>query len=212
MSDNLGRLPGRRPGGRTARVHEAVIDATMAELTDKGYGGLTVEGVAARSGVHKTTVYRRWGTVEGLIADALDVASRAPWPVPDTGTVRGDLRALARHLRSVFADPRQGPVASAFISAGTQSGAAARAMNAFIAMGHEQSSCIITRAVARGELPEGTDPSEVVRATIAPVYYRLFISHEPVDDAAADRAADAALAATRAGVFTPGIDADLPQP
>src|SRR5690349_18554003 len=91
MDDNLGRLPGRRPGGRTARVREAVLDATLAELAGRGYAGLTVEGVAARSGVHKTTVYRRWGGVEGLIADALDRGSRLPWPVPDTGTVRGDL-------------------------------------------------------------------------------------------------------------------------
>ena len=166
-------------------------DTTLAELADRGYSGLTVEGVAARSGVHKTTVYRRWGNVAGLIADALEMAGGEPWPVPDTGTVEGDLRALARLVADGFADPREGPVSTAFVSAAVQDADAARALHAFF----------IARAVARGELSADVDPAEVVRAAVAPVYYRLFISREPVDAAMADRAAGAALAAARAGVL-----------
>jgi AcrR family transcriptional regulator len=192
-----------RPGGRSARVRAAVRDATLAELTDKGYAGLTVEGVAARSGVHKTTVYRRWTNVRGLIADALELASGEPWPVPDTGTVQGDLRALARLVVTGFADPGEGPVSTAFVSAAMQDADAARALHAFFMARHEQSAGLVTRAVARGELPAGVDPAEVVRVAVAPLYYRLFISREPVDGAVADRAADAALAAARAGVLSP---------
>jgi len=192
-----------RPGGRSARVRAAVRDATLAELTDKGYAGLTVEGVAARSGVHKTTVYRRWTSVRGLIADALELASGEPWPVPDTGTVQGDLRALARLVVTGFTDPVEGPVSTAFVSAAAQDAGAARALHAFFMARHEQSAGLVTRAVARGELPAGVDPAEVVRIAVAPLYYRLFISREPVDGAVADRAADAALAAARAGVLSP---------
>jgi AcrR family transcriptional regulator len=192
----------RRPGGRTARVGAAVRAATLAELAEKGYGGLTVDGVAARSGVHKTTVYRRWGSVEGLIADALEVASGEPWPVPDTGSIEGDLRALARLVVTGFADPAEGPVSTAFISAAAQNSAAARALHSFFMARHEQSAPIVTRGVKRGELPEDVDPVEVVRAAVAPLYYRLFISREPADETTADRAADAALAAARAGVLT----------
>ena len=191
-----------RPGGRSARVRAAVRDATLAELTDKGYAGLTVEGVAARSGVHKTTVYRRWTSVRGLIADALELASGEPWPVPDTGTVQGDLRTLARLVATGFADPGEGPVSTAFVSAAMQDADAARALHAFFVARHEQSAGLVTRAVARGELPAGVDPTEVVRVAVAPLYYRLFISREPVDAAVADRAADAALAAARAGVLS----------
>jgi AcrR family transcriptional regulator len=192
-----------RPGGRSARVRAAVRDATLAELADKGYAGLTVEGVAARSGVHKTTVYRRWTGVRGLIADALDLASAEPWPVPDSGTVQGDLRALARLVVTGFTDPGQGPVSAAFVSAAMQDAGAARALHDFFMVRHEQSAALVTRAVARGELPEGVDPAEVVRFAVAPLYYRLFISREPVDAAVADRAADAALVAARAGVLSP---------
>jgi AcrR family transcriptional regulator len=191
-----------RPGGRSARVRAAVRDATLAELADKGFAGLTVEGVAARSGVHKTTVYRRWANVGGLVADALELAVGEPWPIPDTGGIEGDLTELARLVATGFTDPSQGPVASAFVSAGAQDAGAARALHAFYLARHEQSAVIVSRAVARGELPPRSDPAEVVRATVAPLFYRLFISREPVDDAVAVRAAAAALAAARAGVFT----------
>ncbi len=191
-----------RPGGRAARVRAAVRAATLAELTERGYAGLTVEGVAARSGVHKTTVYRRWGGVEGLIANALEMAGGEPWPIPDTGTLRGDLRALARLVREAFADPEEGPVSAAFVSAAAQDPAAARALHTFYLARHDQSARIVTRAVERGELPSGVDAVEVVRAAVAPVFYRLFVSREPVGAADADRAADAALAAARAGVFS----------
>ncbi|MCO5997964.1 TetR/AcrR family transcriptional regulator [Actinoallomurus rhizosphaericola] len=193
--------PGPRPGGRSARVRAAVRAATLSELTEKGYAALTVEGVAVRSGVHKTTVYRRWGGVEGLIADALEMAAEEPWPIPDTGSVEEDLRALTRLVVTGFTDPDEGPVSTAFIAAATQDPAAADALRGFFASRHDQAARIVTRAVARGELPAGTDPAEVVRAAVAPVYYRLFVSREPVDAAVADRAAGAALAAARAGAF-----------
>ncbi|WP_219601864.1 TetR/AcrR family transcriptional regulator [Nonomuraea indica] len=191
----------KRPGGRSARVRDAVRQATLAELAERGFGGLTVENVAERSGVHKTTVYRRWGNVEGLIADALELAREEPWPIPDTGSIEGDLRDIVRLVRTGFDDPEAGPVAAAFVAAAMQSPDAARSLHGFLAARHEQSAQVVRRAVARGELPEGVDAHEVIRVAIAPVYYRLFVSHEPVTQDDADRAAAAALTAARAGVL-----------
>ncbi|MBF8186071.1 TetR/AcrR family transcriptional regulator [Nonomuraea sp. K274] len=192
---------GRRPGGRSARVRDAVRQATIAELVECGYPGLTVERVAERSGVHKTTVYRRWGNVEGLISDALELARQEPWPIPDTGTIEGDLRGVVQLVRTGFADPELGPVSSAFVAAAMQNPAAARALHEFFVSRHEQSAEVVRRAVKRGELPEVVDVQEVIRVAIAPVYYRLFVAHEPVTEKDAARAADAALAAARAGVL-----------
>ncbi|MCP9947594.1 TetR/AcrR family transcriptional regulator [Actinomadura madurae] len=172
-----------RPGGRTARVRDAVREATLAELAEHGYRGLTVEGVAARSGVHKTTVYRRWRNADGLVADALERAAAEPWPIPDTGTLAGDLRAIARLVQAGFADPREGPVSRAFVLAAAQSTDAARALNAFFARRHEQAAAVVERAAARGEVPAGTDAAEVVRVAVAPLYYRLFITGEPAGPA-----------------------------
>jgi AcrR family transcriptional regulator len=193
-----------RPGGRTARTREAVRQATLAEIADRGYGGLSVEGVAARSGVHRTTVYRRWRNAAGLAADALDLAAGESWPVPDTGGVGGDLRELTSLVARHFADPDAGTVSRALVSAAVHDPATARALHGFLAGRHRQAAPIVERAVARGELPAGTDAAEVVRAAVAPLYYRLFITGEPVDGRVAARAADAALAAARAGVFAEG--------
>ncbi|TDD27792.1 TetR/AcrR family transcriptional regulator [Nonomuraea terrae] len=193
--------PRKRPGGRSARVRDAVRQATLAELAEHGYAGLTVENVAERSGVHKTTVYRRWGGVEGLISDALELAGEEPWPIPDTGSIEGDLRGIVQLVRNGFDDPELGPVSSAFVAAAIQDPAAARALHDFFAARHEQSAEVVRRAIERGELPDVVDPSEVIRVAVAPVYYRLFVAHEPVSEHDADRAAAAALAAARAGVL-----------
>ncbi|MEV0195036.1 TetR/AcrR family transcriptional regulator C-terminal ligand-binding domain-containing protein [Nonomuraea sp. NPDC050691] len=191
----------RRPGGRSARVRDAVRQATLAELAEHGSNGLTVENVAIRSGVHKTTVYRRWGSAEGLIADALELAKEEPWPLPDTGSLREDLREIAGLVRSGFADPVAGPISAAFVSAAVQSSGPAQALHAFFAARHEQAAEVVRRAVARGELPADTDVADVIRTAVAPIYYRLFITHESVTERDAERAADAALAAARAGVL-----------
>ncbi|GAA3227462.1 TetR/AcrR family transcriptional regulator [Nonomuraea helvata] len=182
-------------------MRDAVRQATLAELAEHGYRGLTVENVAERSGVHKTTVYRRWGSVAGLISDALELARDEPWPVPDTGSIEGDLRGIVQLVRSGFDDPELGPVSSAFVSAAVQDPDAARALHDFFVARHEQSAEVVRRAIGRGELPDIVDVREVIRVAVAPVYYRLFVAHEPVTERDADRAADAALAAARAGVL-----------
>lgn len=191
-----------RPGGRTARTRTAVRDATLVELAEHGYTGMTVENVATRSGVHKTTLYRRWGGVDGLIVDALELARDDDWTPQDTGTLAGDLTALAEEVRTVFADPLLGPASTAFVAASFHSPRAADAFRAFLANRHTRSTAIVTRAVDRGDAPPGTDAGAVVRATVAPLYYRLLISHEPVTDETVAQTITATLAAVTAGAFT----------
>ncbi|WP_280306305.1 TetR/AcrR family transcriptional regulator [Nocardia neocaledoniensis] len=186
--------PQRRPGGRSARVREAVLDATVAELAEHGYLGLTIDAVAQRAGVHKTTVYRRWRGPEGLVADALERALGQSWPIPDTGDFVGDLRGLTALLRDSFDDPEAAPLATAFIIAGMHDPQAAAALRAFYEARHRDAAVIVERAVARGELDPGVDAVEIIRMAVAPVFHRLFITHEPVTAADARRAADAAAA------------------
>ncbi|ARF57808.1 TetR/AcrR family transcriptional regulator [Streptomyces gilvosporeus] len=209
------RRPGtRRPGGRTARTRAAVRDAVLAGLSAHGYPGLTVEYVAEHSGVHKTTLYRRWENVEGLIADALDLAGEDSWLPPDTGTLEGDLRALAREVVDAFTDPALTASSSAMVAAGFQSERAAQALRAYYTERFRRCETIVERAAGRGELaPAGDGPADataataavdagaLVRAACAPVFLRLFITREPVDTALADQSAAAAVAAARAGAF-----------
>src|SRR5687767_15007682 len=98
-------MPEPRPGGRSARVREAVLSATTAVLAEDGYERLSIETVAVRAGVHKTTVYRRWPTRAQLVVDALQERSERNVPVPDTGTFAGDLDALARSVVANIGSP-----------------------------------------------------------------------------------------------------------
>ncbi|MEC4015862.1 TetR/AcrR family transcriptional regulator [Streptomyces sp. H27-D2] len=192
-----------RPGGRTARIRAAVRDAVIAGLSEHGYPGLSVEYVAERSGVHKTTLYRRWGGMEGLLADALVLAGEDDWTPPDTGSFEGDLQALALEVVASFAGPAEAAAPTAFVAAAFQSERAAEALRAFYSERFTRCAAMVTRAITRGEAPAGTDPEALVRAVSAPIFLRLFITREPVDDAAGRQAASVAFAAARAGAFIP---------
>lgn len=191
----------RRPGGRTARTRAAVRDAVLTGLAEHGYPGLTVEYVAEHSGIHKTTLYRRWGNLEGLVADALDLAGEDSWTPPDTGSLEGDLRALARLTAASFEDPVAAAAPTAFIAAAFQSERAAEALRAFYTERFARCEAVVARAVARQELDRCTDSGALVRAVVSPLFLGLFITREPVGSELADRSAAAALAAARAGVF-----------
>ncbi|ASO19273.1 AcrR family transcriptional regulator [Actinoalloteichus hoggarensis] len=190
-----------RPGGRTARTRRAVRDATLAELAAHGYQGLTVDNVAERSGVHKTTVYRRWGGVDGLVIDVLALAREDDWQPPDTGSLAGDLTALAVEVRDYFEEPTRAAAPNAFVYASFHSERAAAALRDFFADRHARCEPVITRAIARGEIPADTDPGAVARMVVAPLYHRLFITREPVDARLAEQSASMVLVAAQAGIL-----------
>jgi AcrR family transcriptional regulator len=196
------RDPGTlRPGGRTARVRAAVLQAAGDALAQCGLGGLDLADVAARAGVGKTTVYRRWGNATGLVADLLADMAEQSLPRSDTGSLLGDLRANARLVQRTLTDPRQGRLFRALIAAATCDDRAAVALHRFYQIRIGEWAPCVDQAITRGEIPAGTDPGEVIRAVSAPLYYRLLASGDPLDDEAADRAARAAAAAAIAGAY-----------
>ncbi|MGW3623806.1 TetR/AcrR family transcriptional regulator [Streptomyces sp. NPDC000880] len=190
-----------RPGGRTARVRASVLQAAGDALVDHGFHRLDLADVARRAEVGKTTVYRRWGTTAGLIADLLADLAGQPEPRTDTGSLTEDLRANARLVARTLTDPRQGPLFKAVIAAASCDERTAQALHRFYSTWIKEWAPCVDAAVARGELPAGTDAQEVIRAVSAPLYYRLLVSGDPLDDAAADRAAAAAESAARAGAY-----------
>ncbi|MEU5153208.1 TetR/AcrR family transcriptional regulator [Glycomyces sp. NPDC021274] len=191
-----------RPGGRTAKVREAVLRAAGDALAEDGFDRLDLAEIARRAGVGKTTVYRRWGTVPGLVADLLTEMAEDSLPRSETGSLLGDLTAQARLVQSTLSDPRQGPLFKALITAAACDPQTAEALHRFYRIRTEEWAPCVTAAIERGEIPAGTDPTEVIRAVSAPLYYRLLIGGDPVDRASADRAAKAAATAARAGAFT----------
>src|SRR5688500_4096526 len=105
MAGNASSRTKARPGGRTARTRAAVYAATPAELAGRGSGQTSVEAVAQRAGVHKTTVYRRWHTKDQLTAEALAHAATERTEVVDTGDIDADIRTLARAVVATITSP-----------------------------------------------------------------------------------------------------------
>ncbi|TXC97747.1 TetR/AcrR family transcriptional regulator [Streptomyces sp. ISID311] len=194
-----------RPGGRTARTREAVLTAVLEELGESGFGGLTMERVAQRSGIHLATVYRRWRSIEGLICELLtEIGSDVL--LPDSGTLSGDLRALARSIAALYGEGRVRRLIEAVVSAAARDPQVASVLRTFFDERLALAGRMVQRAVDRGELPADTDPVQVMSALGAPFYYRILIARRPVDRALADSAATAVRAAAHAGAYTKKAD------
>ncbi|POX39640.1 TetR family transcriptional regulator [Streptomyces sp. Ru73] len=193
--------PGRtRPGGRTARTRDAVYAAVFDELGEGGFAALSVERVAQRSGVHPATIYRRWRSMEGLVCGLLSERS-AVVPVPDTGTLCGDLRALARGIGTFYEDSRNRAMIEAVVSAAARDPRAEEVLRDFFVDRLGLAGALVRRAIDRGELPEGTDAETVVGALGAPFYYRMLVVRRPLDLELAESATIATYTAAKAGAY-----------
>jgi AcrR family transcriptional regulator len=192
---------GVRPGGRSARIREAVLRAALELIEEGDVGDLTVERLAQRAGVNKTTIYRRWRDLHGLIGDVLMQLGSLHVPIPDTGEFDRDLAELAESLREAVTTQAGGKVITALAAAAPRSKASADVLRGFLKQRFEQAEIIVRRAVDRGELPEGIDGVGVIEALGAPFYLRLLVTAEAIDVTFSQRAAAAAAAAARAGVF-----------
>jgi AcrR family transcriptional regulator len=191
-----------RPVGRGPKVRAAVLAATLAELGEQGYANLTVDNVAQRAGVHKTTVYRRWKDRESLVVDAMTGHVAAGVPIPDTGSIDADLRQWARSLVEWLTSPTGKAILATSMSDAARIPEIAKIKRRFFEDRFRRAEPVVARAIARGELPAHIDPAELIKTLIAPIYLRLLITAEPIDQTTADHAAQVALAAARAGALS----------
>ena len=193
---NTRRTEGVRVKGRAARVVSDVLIATAEELSRVGYAALRVEDVASRSGVNKTTIYRRWPTKPELVGAALRAVWESP-EVPDTGSLRSDLlaslkktasfamspigRGLTRVIQIERAHPELEPIA--------------------ISLREEFRGIrelLVKRGIERQELPESTDVRFLTDMVAAPVFFRLFTEGESVDAVFIETVVDVVLSGVRA--------------
>jgi AcrR family transcriptional regulator len=189
----------KRPGGRSARVKAAVLQAALDQLAEGGYDAFSFEAVGRRAGVHKTTLYRRWSTRENLLLDAMLDRGTERVPIPDTGSLEQDLLEYARQIAASL-EPEIVAAVRAVVAIGDRAPDVAEAGRRFWAARFELASEMVTRAIARGELPPGTDPHPLIESVIAPIYFRLLLSGEPLGDDALRtiaRSSAAARSATR---------------
>lgn len=189
MTTDRTRVGEQRPGGRSARVRESILTATFELLAEVGYEHLSIEDVADRAGVHKTTVYRRWPAKADLVLEAALAFSEETIPIPDTGSLLGDLTALGRGVVANLTSDAGARRSLSLVAATASSGELAESMHRFWAVRMDRSAAIVTRAIERGEIAVGTDPNLVVEAVVAPLWIRLLLTGEPIEDGLADRLA-----------------------
>ena len=172
------------------RTRAAVLGATADLLAEVGYEELTVEAVARRAGVHKTTVYRRWPTKPDLVADAARERSVQLVEVPDTGSLRGDLTALGaggrrqHRLRGRRRDDEDARCRRGHVAVGRRGHARVLGRTA---PAHRRDRRTARSGAASCRLD--VDANLVIESLVGALYVRLLLTGEPLDDDVADQVA-----------------------
>jgi len=191
------RPPGRP---RSARADRAILDASLALFVEEGFDAMTVEGVAARSGVAKTTIYRRWDSKEDLVVAAIarmigDVRT------PDTGSLREDLVDLLTQMTILLTGTVAGQVLPRMLGEVARQTPLGRAYVAGVLQPRfRELDTVLRRGVERGELPADADLELARDLVIGPMIVRRVLGRMPRRRVreAAERLTDTVLAALRA--------------
>ncbi|MFI6641847.1 TetR/AcrR family transcriptional regulator [Streptomyces sp. NPDC050504] len=166
---------------RDTQIDGTVLAAAREMLTEVGFAGVTMDAVAARAGVGKAAIYRRFGSKAELLFAAA-VHGMDIEPPPDTGSLRGDIRAMAGLAHERLSAPAARVVTPALMTEmGRDPALVARFQDTFIAQEHKDLTEIVRRAEARGELPPGQDPTLAHLLLGGPLFLALFAFHHPVD-------------------------------
>ena len=176
-----------RPGGRSARVRAAVHRAARNCSRECPSEALTIPIVAARAGVHPTTVYRRWGSIGELLADVASSRFSGDIVVPDTGGLRGDLERWVGDVATDISDPDVLALMRATVGASGPEGG-----TACVADRHAQLAAMLERERSRGGDPPDTE--RAADALLGPLYYRAIFTGRPASAAWARELVGALLA------------------
>ena len=180
---------------RSQEADQAILTATVELLADRGLSAMSIEEVATRAGVGKTTIYRRWPSKGLLALDAFVTSFREAQPPNDTGTLRGDLLAALRAwVRAVTQTP-MGPMLTSLIAAAQHDPELRGAWrDRVLEPLRVQHRVMLDRAVERGEIPATVDPDVVLDLFFGAAEHRLLLGHLPMTDAFIDAVVDVILA------------------
>ena len=188
-----GRRGGRR---RSLATEQAILQVTRELLVECGVQGLTIEKVAARAGVAKTTIYRRWRDKDELaLAVVLDMVEQVV-KLPELGDTRAELLAFVNAAVKVLGSTLMGRVMQGLVSdLATDPELAQAFRERVVSVRDSEVERLVERGIARGDLRPDTDPGLAHELLIGPVYYRLLLTGQPLNRAFAKRTVDAVMRA-----------------
>ena len=181
---------------RVARTRAHVLGAAGELLGEEGREGYTIDGVAKRAGVARTTIYRHWPELGDLLYDTVRSMAE-PVTVPDTGSVRDDLVAIYRGLNAGFRTSCIGRAMPVVLDISRRDPSLRPLHRAFIAERRHPALEVIRRGVERGELPDDIDGDALVDRIAGPVFYRHLVVQDAYTPAEVEHLVDDVLA-TRA--------------
>jgi len=180
-------------------VLDAILDATLELLAERGYG-FTIDDVAEAAGIHKSTIYRRWSTKAALVGSAVERLAAIEVPIPDTGAPLEDLATLALLVARSLRAPAGAQAIRAAVAAASEDPAIMDVARRFLGGRYDAAVELVNRAVERGELRSDVDPLLVWQAMVNPLHLRAVLG-QPADDATARRL----VAVVLDGARTPGV-------
>lgn len=168
---------------RSEQADRAIMTAALELLAERGVAGMSIEEVAARAGVGKATIYRRWSSKGALALDAFLVEFKQQQPLPDTGTLRGDLRAeLRAWITAVTRTPAGRILGDLIGEAQHDEELAASYRERVLEPLRQQHRIMLDRAIARGEIPAGSDREVILDLLFGAAQHRLLLGHLPLTD------------------------------
>ncbi|GIF44920.1 TetR/AcrR family transcriptional regulator [Actinoplanes xinjiangensis] len=177
----------------------AIRNAVMNELAEVGYGRLSIEAVARRAGVGKTAIYRRWSNKLEMVMEIISDVAERKVPLPDTGSFSGDLSLLLLIVSTALRHRMASQIIPDLMAEAARNPQIAETLQRALRT-HQQAvgEKLIGQAVARGELPAGTDPEVAVDLILGPLYWRLAVARQPIEDDYLEKFTVAVTAALRA--------------
>jgi AcrR family transcriptional regulator len=190
--DVVRRAPGR-PRSRAA--DGAILEAAVDVFAEVGLEALTMEGVAARAGVSKNTVYRRYPHKLDLVVGAVRCYTNVGAPPPDTGTTRGDVQALVDDLVAIVTATPMGRMLPILVAARTRAPELDVAYAEIVVDRRARSAAVVRRGIERGDFCADIDVDVVVDAFVSPVFYRFLVTDAPLDEAFRNAVVDSTMRA-----------------
>jgi AcrR family transcriptional regulator len=184
--------------GRSEEARMAVLEAADDLLVERGFAGVTIEGIADRAQVAKQTIYRWWTSKTDILFDALAEDAAAYFTAYDGDDLGDYLRHHLRQLAVFLGDTDAGAVCRALAGqAQHDPGVAARFHAEFVKLQRDRDRAPFRRAQSRGELPDAMDIDLAVDQLVGPIYYRVLITGQPVPPEFTDALVDQYLAGGR---------------
>ena len=175
---------------RSLECDRAILDAALVEYATNGLDGMSVDAVAARAGVSKATIYRRYPSKAELVVAAANAAAEEQAPVPDTGSLRADLDVALRNLRKLLHDPVVGPAKRMLLNDALRNDEIARMHGESVRGRRNAMKEMYRRGIERGELRPGIDLEFACDFVSAPMFYRHLVSGASISDAYIDQLVD----------------------